>query len=466
MARSQEDIVAELKETHNNFYTYEKFVFTKVMEKSIVTCPTHGDFEILVNSHQCGRGCQKCFDSRRHLNRLLTQEEFEVKVRKHHGDKYDLSNVKYETQYVKVELLCSIHGKFKIQPSSLMQGKGCGKCGREKSHGAKRKGLDNWKAECSKIHNNLYDYSKCLEYKNQNTKFEVGCTKHGFFKTTAGNHRTGKGCRLCSNEKMSQSQSHTVDQWISDCKEVHSGKYTYENCGEYKNNSSRMSITCSIHGAFELPAAAHKAGQGCKKCSHIELSERFKKGVNQWIEECTVLHNNRYDYSLCKEYVNQKSVMPIICKDHGMFSQSAAAHARGQDCPSCAKSGFDPKVSAYIYILQDTNTVKVGITNRAPFERLKQVNKDSGMSFHVYDSFLFETGRQAYEVEQLVLKELRYKFEQPKEIFDGCTECFIDLSPEYAKHLIEQRIKESENNQFSQTSNIARSNKQHKYNIT
>lgn len=48
---------------HNDFYSYIKTDFTLLninKEKSIITCPIHGDFELSLQLHIKGRGCQKC----------------------------------------------------------------------------------------------------------------------------------------------------------------------------------------------------------------------------------------------------------------------------------------------------------------------------------------------------------------------------------------------------------------------
>lgn len=305
-----------------------------------------------------------------------------------------------------------------------------------------RSNIEEVLRKCKEVHGDVYDYRLCTTYENQRTKLPVICNVHGVFYPTAGNHLVGRGCQKCGYERSKQKQGHSVEKWIEDCILVHSNKYSYEDCGEYVNNLSTMKITCQKHGSFSLLAVNHKAGQGCKKCAHEKLSSMFSRGLSSWIQECTLIHGGRYDYSECLEYRNQTSEMPIVCKDHGVFYQSAAAHIRGQDCPSCAKSGFNPKAPAYVYVLQDEDVVKIGITNRLPNDRLKQVNKDSGKDFHVYYSVLFEFGSQAYKVEQYILKDLRNKYEQPRETFDGCKECFLYLNPEHLKHLIEQRIRE------------------------
>jgi hypothetical protein len=54
----------DVKKVHGDFYDYSKTVYTGSKNKIIVTCPTHGDFEIMAADHLAGAGCAKCYASR------------------------------------------------------------------------------------------------------------------------------------------------------------------------------------------------------------------------------------------------------------------------------------------------------------------------------------------------------------------------------------------------------------------
>lgn len=57
---TQEEFVSRCKIMHNNFYTYEKTVYTGSRDKVIITCPVHGEFKQLAFSHIDGIGCSAC----------------------------------------------------------------------------------------------------------------------------------------------------------------------------------------------------------------------------------------------------------------------------------------------------------------------------------------------------------------------------------------------------------------------
>ena len=54
--------------------------------------------------------------------------DFVNKAKLLHGDKYNYSLVKYKSCFVKVKIVCPIHGEFKQKPSNHLRS-GCPKCG-------------------------------------------------------------------------------------------------------------------------------------------------------------------------------------------------------------------------------------------------------------------------------------------------------------------------------------------------
>ena len=46
-----ESFIRRASEKYDNFYDYSKTVFTKIDEKVTITCPIHGDFEVIAGNH-------------------------------------------------------------------------------------------------------------------------------------------------------------------------------------------------------------------------------------------------------------------------------------------------------------------------------------------------------------------------------------------------------------------------------
>ncbi len=58
-------------------------------------------------------------------------------------------------------------------------------------------------------HGNKYDYSKTI-YINAKTKVIIICNKHGEFNQEAFSHISGKGCKKCSIEYISNLQRYNI----------------------------------------------------------------------------------------------------------------------------------------------------------------------------------------------------------------------------------------------------------------
>lgn len=125
--------------------------------------------------------------------RKLTLEEFIEKARVIHGDKYDYSEVDYQSNKVKVKIICQKCGHIFWQiPNSHLLGKGCPKCiGKEKLT------IKTFINRANILHNYKYDYSKSI-YINYITDLNIICPIHGIFKQNPKVHLRGSGCPDCA----------------------------------------------------------------------------------------------------------------------------------------------------------------------------------------------------------------------------------------------------------------------------
>jgi len=68
------------------------------------------------------------------------------------------------------------------------------------------------------------------------------------------------------------------------------------------------------------------------KSSKDMLSLNVRRKI--FIEDCVIMHGDKYDYSK-SFYINDKKKIDIMCKIHGIFSQTPNKHKRGAGCPTC-----------------------------------------------------------------------------------------------------------------------------------
>ena len=157
------------------------------------------------------------------MGRRLTTEEWIVKARKVHGDKYDYSLVYYKKSNLKVKIICPIHGVFEQIANNHTSAKmGCDICS-----GRVKLTLEEFINRARKIHGDFYSYYKS-EYINYDSDLIITCPKHGDFKQTPNNHITGKGCIKCYNERSSKAQADTQEDFLRKAAKIHGDRYNYD----------------------------------------------------------------------------------------------------------------------------------------------------------------------------------------------------------------------------------------------
>ena len=129
----------------------------------------------------------------------------------------------------------------------------------------------------------------------------------------------------------------TTHQFIEKARKIHYNKYGYSNVN-YINCSTKISITCPIHGDFlQIPDNHLSRRSGCRSCRNEAVHNRCNKGLHQFITDANKIHKNKYDYSKSL-YKTAHIKLEIICKKHGPFFQTPNGHLSGQGCLKCGNN--------------------------------------------------------------------------------------------------------------------------------
>ena len=123
------------------------------------------------------------------------------------------------------------------------------------------------------------------------------------------------------------------DIFIEKSRNIHGDLFEYHKV-EYKNNKTKVELICKEHGSFFVRPDCHLSKRyGCPDCGIRRRVENLKN--KNWLNDCRKVHGDRYDYSNVI-YVNSKTKVEIICKDHGSFFMKLNAHiTQKQNCPKC-----------------------------------------------------------------------------------------------------------------------------------
>lgn len=130
MVSSREDFIKNACSLHKNKYDYSKFIYTKSICKSIITCGEHGDFMQSANKHLMLRGCPKCGLKSRTIKKIKSKESKIQLILQEKGLTISHKNSeKLLKNKDKVLFECIRHGEFTSTIDSITsKGSNCPKC--------------------------------------------------------------------------------------------------------------------------------------------------------------------------------------------------------------------------------------------------------------------------------------------------------------------------------------------------
>jgi hypothetical protein len=113
-------------------------------------------------------------------------QNFILKAKEVHNDKYIYSKVNYINTVKNVTIICSKHGEFSQKVKIHLKGHGCPKCGKETQRLKILSTTSKFIKKAEQIHENKYDYT-IVDYKNNIDKVKIKCQYHGIFEQSPKN---------------------------------------------------------------------------------------------------------------------------------------------------------------------------------------------------------------------------------------------------------------------------------------
>lgn len=123
----------------------------------------------------------------------------------------------------------------------------------------------------------------------------------------------------------------TNQEFISKAAALHNGRYRYDKV-VYTVSAAKVTVTCPIHGDFEVTANNHISASnlcGCPYCGGTK-----KVTPEEFIAKAMYVHNGKYGYSNMR-YVDTQTPVTIDCPEHGAFLQTPTRHMYGRGCHKC-----------------------------------------------------------------------------------------------------------------------------------
>jgi hypothetical protein len=180
--------IKKAKEKHGGTYDYSKVNYINYKTPINIICSTHGEFMQLPSNHLSGKGCKYCGKTAKMDTKMFIDKSKGI-----YGDEYNYDKVDYVDSTTPVTILCPEHGEFETTPNNfIMKERGCSYCY------SRIFDTKSFITKTKLIHGNKYNYDK-VDYVDSTTPVTILCPEHGEFNIRADSHRSGHGCRGCSN---------------------------------------------------------------------------------------------------------------------------------------------------------------------------------------------------------------------------------------------------------------------------
>ncbi len=282
---------------------------------------------------------------------------------------------------------------------------------------------------------------------------EITCLECGIvFKKKLNTHLKSNGCSNCMSIERKRIRKEDKELKVATNK-------LNKQCQQIRDNLN--SILSSPEFTFTLEDgivhATHKCGATYKTSlerAPSVLSCTICKQQSTFINRFKVFKELAVDkYKGAYRYIAM-TVKGDVFMTHSCghtFWQDKSSHLYGNygvgvGCPKCAKYGFSDSRDGWLYLLDNHTYLKIGITNREPTERVAQINKYLRLKTLQVKPFklickwkLHGNGRSLEKaIHQALFEE---GIQQPTEIFDGYTECFITRDIDKVVRIVENFIK-------------------------
>lgn len=311
-------------------------------------------------------------------------------------------------------------------------------------------------------------------YKSASSPWKSECTVCGsVIRPSYTNIKLGKNCRVCSRaktladatsirkvmkeRKLKPLEPYTNNKTKWKCQCLRCGKIVYPTYGSISNLAKNKTgcVDCGRKQAASSAAIPEKFAIAVMKKAGLKPLEPYKNSGSPWECKCLVCkqvlvtsytsvayHKSgcRYCNNAKKEIKNRRQDAIAIAKTAGLkplepyksvqspwkceckickqiVSPSLHALQRGGGCKFCASKGINLNVPSYLYLITNNRLYshKIGIGNKRS-NYSDRLNKFSKKGWEAHKVWNFETGAEAWKIEQAVFKVIRKELGIPSHL--------------------------------------------------
>jgi len=271
---TKESFIEKANQIWNSKFDYSEVEYKGSLTDIKVICPIHGEFITKPQWHLQKSQCPECSKTKRiesltkfnQESKRLSNEDWILKAKKVHGDKFDYSKTNYVNAREKITIICPNHGEQIMLPHYHIKGYGCPVCGKQMIN-VNNKLTQQEFLEIIKSKNIPNVSFEKTQYTGKRNSVIVTCNIHGDYETTAEVLLKGCGCKKCASDKLSIDRTITTEEFIRRAKLTHGDLYDYH-LVKYTGAFDKVDIICKKHDIiFSQTANSHINRSGCPICN-------------------------------------------------------------------------------------------------------------------------------------------------------------------------------------------------------
>ena len=128
---------------------------------------------------------------------------------------------------------------------------------------------------------------------------------------------------------------YTKEKFIEKANHIH-GNYNYDD-SYYVNMTTKIEISCPLHGVFIQYPSQHLTGRGCPICGREKANRKISFSQELFEDKVRSIHGDLYDLSSAI-YKNNRIKVQVSCNEHGIFMMSPENLMNGMHCKKCSSS--------------------------------------------------------------------------------------------------------------------------------
>lgn len=273
--------------------------------------------------------------------------------------------------------------EWSITPGNLKFGKGCPKCGKEKM-AAKRK-VSQSKRDAQAAAINCKWLEECGSF-TEKKKIQCKTCKHEWLSSPDNIRRNG--CPKCAREKVANFNRASQKQRDKEAAAVNC-KWL-EPCKANNIPCKAQCLTCNY--VWHTSPSSFAGKSGCPICAGVKMTPETWHSIADAI-----------DCEWIGEYKGSTTPNQIRCKKCGNEWETYTYTARhGNGCLICNPRSFKWDQPTTLYFVKKGNIAKIGIT--ATNGKRNRVQRWLELGWDVVEVWEFDTGNEAYDMEQSIIK--------------------------------------------------------------